>query len=139
MAANVLLCIFGVVFMSEIGAYVKKKREAVGYSLNKLSSLCEISSSELLKIEKGERKNPNCKCLCSIAKALNISSLELLLKAGYIEKSDIPPEPQIKGIEKLSSSISVSPVIQRPIDSSTRRPIFICNGAISASCAKVSE
>lgn len=90
--------------MSEIGAYVKKKREAVGYSLNKLSSLCKISSSELLKIEKGERKNPNCKCLCSIAKALNISSLELLLKAGYIEKSDIPPEPQIKGIEKLSSS-----------------------------------
>lgn len=90
--------------MSEIGAYIKKKREAVGYSLNKLSSLCEISSSELLKIEKGERKNPNCKCLCSIAKALNFSSLELLLKAGYIEKSDIPPEPQIKGFEKLSSS-----------------------------------
>lgn len=90
--------------MSELGLYIKQKREGIGYSLNKLSALCEISNSELLKIEKGERQKPNCKCLCKIAKALNISSFELLLKAEYILPSDIPTESPIKGIDKLSSS-----------------------------------
>ena len=90
--------------MLDLGLFIKQNREANGYSLDKLSALCGVSDSELLKIEKGERKKPNCKFLCKIAKALNINSLELLLKAGYILPSDIPLEPQIKRIEKLSPS-----------------------------------
>lgn len=90
--------------MSEVGAFIKQQRELRGYSLKKLANLCGISDSELLKIEKGERQNPNCKCLCEIARALDTSSLEVLLKAGYLIPSDLPSEPKIKRIEKLSSS-----------------------------------
>lgn len=87
--------------MSDIGSYIKKKRESVGYSQKKLASLSGISDSELLKIEKGDRQNPNGKYLSDIAKALGISPFELFLEAGYIEQSDMPQELPIKRIDKL--------------------------------------
>ena len=87
--------------MSDIGSYIKKKRESIGYSLKKLASLSGISDSELLKIEKGERQNPNGKYLSDIAKALEISPFELFLEAGYIEKSDMPQGLPIKRVDKL--------------------------------------
>lgn len=90
--------------MSNIGSYIKQKRDSMGYSLKKLASLSGISDSELLKIEKGERKNPNGKYLSDIAKALEISPFELFLEAGYIEQSDIPQELPFKSIDKLSPS-----------------------------------
>ena len=90
--------------MSDIGLYIKKKRESVGYSQKKLASLSGISDSELLKIEKGDRQNPNGKYLSDIAKALGVSPFELFLEAGYIEQSDIPQELPFKSIDKLSPS-----------------------------------
>ena len=89
--------------MSEIGSYIKHKREAKGYSLKKLASLCNISDSELYKIENGSRQNPNWRNLCEIAKPLDIHPFEVLLEAGYISEDDISPIHIIKGLDKLSA------------------------------------
>ena len=89
--------------MSEIGIYIKQKREAKGYSLKKLASLCGISDSELYKIENGSRQNPNWKNLCEIAKTLDMHPFEILLEAGYIADADINPIHKIKRLDKLSA------------------------------------
>lgn len=88
--------------VTEIGAYIKAKRETAGYSQKKLATQCGISDSELHKIEKGIRKKPNWQSLCEIAKCLEIHPLELLLKAGYITEEDINPMHKIKRLNKLS-------------------------------------
>ena len=84
-------------------AYIKQKREAKGYSLKKLASLCNVSDSELYKIENGNRQNPNWKNLCEIAKSLDIHPFEVLLEAGYISEADISPIHIVKGLDKLSA------------------------------------
>jgi len=90
--------------MPEIGRLIKEKREASGLSLKKLGAACGVSDSEILKIENGTRKNPNWYTLCEIARSLNFHPFEILLKAGYITESDIHPNSQIHGLEKLNAS-----------------------------------
>lgn len=87
--------------MGDIGNVVKMNRELCGYSRKKLAELSGISDSELMKIENGERKNPSWKNLCEIAKALNISPVEFLLKTGYISHKDLNPIYMLKRIDKL--------------------------------------
>lgn len=88
--------------MSEVGSFLKRKREAKGYSLKKLALLCNISDSELYKIENGSRQNPNWKNLCEIAKSLDVHPFEVLLEAGCISEADISPAHIIKGLDVLS-------------------------------------
>ena len=90
--------------MTEIGNYIKQNRIAAGYSLKKLSKLSGISDSEIFKIENGERKTPNWKFLCEIAKNLDIHPLEILHKAGYIQDEDIKPIHRVKSLNKLSDA-----------------------------------
>lgn len=89
--------------MADIGAYIKQKREASGYSLKKMASLCGISDSELYKIENGSRQNPNWKNLCEIAKSLDLHPFEILFEAGYITDTDINPVHKIKRLDRLSA------------------------------------
>ena len=44
---------------NSVGEYIKNRRESKGMSLKKLGGACGISDSEILKIESGQRKNPN--------------------------------------------------------------------------------
>lgn len=89
--------------MIAVGDYIKQKREAVGYSLKKMASLCGISDSELYKIENGSRQNPNWRNLCEIAKSLDVHPFEILLVAGYIADTDINPVHKLKRLGKLSN------------------------------------
>jgi transcriptional regulator with XRE-family HTH domain len=89
--------------MPNIGLLIKNKREAIGLSQKKLGIACGLSDSEIMKIEKGSRKNPNWNNLCKIAQALNFHPFELMLAAGYISENDIHPCSQLKGLEKLDS------------------------------------
>ena len=74
-----------------VGEFIKDRRESLNISLKKLGEACGVSDSEILKIESGQRKNPNWTTLCKIARALNFHPFELLLKAGYISETDINP------------------------------------------------
>ena len=88
--------------MSDLGQFLKDKRNSSGLSLKKLSLATGISDSELSKIEHGVRKNPNWEHLCKIAKALNFHPFEILLIAGYITPKDIHPSLPINGLEDLT-------------------------------------
>ena len=86
-----------------VGTLIKERREALGMSLKKLSEACEISDSEILKIESGQRKTPNWSALCKIAHALSFHPFEVLLAAGYITESDVNPVYRLKGLDRLSA------------------------------------
>lgn len=90
--------------MSKLGQLIKDKREAVGLSQKKLGNACDLSDSEIMKIENGVRKKPNWENLCRIAQALDFHPFELLLEAGYISEEDIHPSIQLHGLENLDSS-----------------------------------
>lgn len=88
--------------MPNLGQLIKSKREAAGLSQKKLGKACELSDSEIMKIENGTRKKPNWANLCKIAQALSFHPFELLLAAGYISEDDIHPSTLLNGLEKLS-------------------------------------
>lgn len=88
--------------MSQLGDLIKSKREALGLSQKRLGNICDLSDSEIMRIENGTREKPNWDNLCRIAQALGFSPLEILLSAGYITENDIHPAVKIKGLEKLS-------------------------------------
>lgn len=90
--------------MTKVGQLIKNKREQMGFSMKKLANTCGSSDSEILKIENGDRKTPNWKILCEIARALQLRPLEILLAAGYISQEDIHPSFQIHGLEKLDAN-----------------------------------
>lgn len=71
-------------------------------SFKKLSKASGVSDSEIMKIENGERKNPNWNNLCKIAKALKFHPFEILLNAGYISQEDIHPSLQLTGLDDLN-------------------------------------
>ena len=89
--------------MSNLGQLIKNKRKAFGLSQKKLGSVCNLSDSEIMKIESGGRKKPNWENLCKIAKALDFHPFELLLAAGYISEKDIPRDTKLHGLENLDS------------------------------------
>ncbi len=87
--------------MAGVGDVIKENRELCGYSRKKLAELSGISDSELLKIENGERKSPSWRNLCEIAKAINISPIEFLIKTGYLSQKDLNPVYMLKRVDKL--------------------------------------
>lgn len=90
--------------MSKLGQLIKDKREAVGLSQKKLGNACDLSDSEIMKIENGTRKKPNWENLCRIAQALDFHPFELMLEAGYISEQDIHPNTQLRGLDNLDGS-----------------------------------
>lgn len=88
--------------MPNLGEMIRTKREAAGLSQKKLGTACGLSDSEIMKIENGQRKSPNWKNLCKIAKTLNFHPFEILLAAGYITEKDINPGVNLCGLDKLS-------------------------------------
>ena len=72
--------------MTTIGTFLKTKREGQDISIRYLSKLSGISSSEILKIEEGERLNPSPLHLKKIAQILGLSQIECFQIAGYIDE-----------------------------------------------------
>lgn len=107
-----------------VGEFIKDRRESLNISLKKLGEACGVSDSEILKIESGQRKNPNWTTLCKIARALNFHPFELLLKAGYISEADINPILRIKGLERLSEEDIE--VVQSVIDAQVAKTQKTC-------------
>ena len=75
--------------MRTLGSLIKARRNERGLSQQALADLCGTSDSEIAKIERGERKSPNCQILCRMAKALGYHPLELLKASGFLTNADI--------------------------------------------------
>ncbi len=76
--------------LRELGTYIREQRSRAQYSLRHLARLAGVSNPYLSQIERGLRK-PSAEILQAIAKALQISSETLYVKAGILdERSSIP-------------------------------------------------
>ncbi|MBF9668188.1 transcriptional regulator [Bifidobacterium dentium] len=88
--------------MKTLGSLIKARRNERGLSQQALADLCGTSDSEIAKIERGERKSPNCRILCRMAKALGYHPLELLKVSGFLTNADVSSSLAIQGLEQLS-------------------------------------
>ena len=63
---------------SRIADNIKKYRNKLGISQDKLSKLADVTYNTIIKIESGANKNPTIETLQKIAKALNVGVDDLL-------------------------------------------------------------
>src|SRR5688500_10551032 len=69
----------------DLGEFIREQRSNARLSLRKLSELAGISNPYLSQIERGLRK-PSAEILQQIARALQISSETLYIRAGILEE-----------------------------------------------------
>ena len=72
---------------SDLGEFIRDQRHVGHLSLRKLSEMAGISNPYLSQIERGLRK-PSAEILQQIARALEISSETLYVRAGILEERD---------------------------------------------------
>ena len=73
--------------MHDLGEFIREQRRVARLSLRKLSDMAGISNPYLSQIERGLRK-PSAEILQQIARALEISSETLYVRAGILEERD---------------------------------------------------
>lgn len=71
--------------MHDLGEFIREQRASARLSLRKLSDMAGISNPYLSQIERGLRK-PSAEILQAIARALQISSETLYVRAGILEE-----------------------------------------------------
>lgn len=81
--------------LDELGAYIRHQRESARLSLRKLAKIAGVSNPYLSQIERGLRK-PSAEILQAIAKALEISSETLYVKAGILEERE--PDEDLEAV-----------------------------------------
>ena len=75
----------------DLGEFIREQRKVGQLSLRKLSEMAGVSNPYLSQIERGMRK-PSAEILRQIARALEISSEELYIRAGILEERDGEPD-----------------------------------------------
>ena len=63
---------------STIADNIKKYRNKMGVSQNRLSKIADVTYNTIIKIESGANKNPTIETLSKIAKALNVGVDDLI-------------------------------------------------------------
>jgi transcriptional regulator with XRE-family HTH domain len=63
---------------STIADNIKKYRNKIGVSQDRLSKLADVTYNTIIKIESGANKNPTIETLAKIAKALDVSVDDLI-------------------------------------------------------------
>jgi transcriptional regulator with XRE-family HTH domain len=72
----------------DLGEFIRDQRRLGHLSLRKLSEMAGISNPYLSQIERGLRK-PSAEILQQLARALEISSETLYVRAGILEERDV--------------------------------------------------
>lgn len=90
--------------MSEIGEFIKSKREKAGFSQQNLAEACGLKhDSAINRIERGERK-VSWDELGKISKALkNFHIFEALIVTGFISEEDLHPVCKLYHLDELNS------------------------------------
>ena len=91
--------------MTEIGNFIKSKREAANYTQKCLANACGLKhDSSIARIENGER-NVSWDELGNISKVLkNFNVLEALAVAGFISQDEINPINKLHRLDELNDS-----------------------------------
>jgi transcriptional regulator with XRE-family HTH domain len=75
----------------DLGEFIREQRRVGQLSLRKLSEQAGVSNPYLSQIERGLRR-PSAEILRQIARALEISSEELYVRAGILDERDTQPD-----------------------------------------------
>ena len=75
----------------DLGEFIREQRRVGQLSLRKLSEQAGVSNPYLRQIERGLR-HPSAEILRQIARALEISSEELYVRAGILDERDTRPD-----------------------------------------------
>jgi len=75
----------------DLGEFIREQRRVGQLSLRKLSEQAGVSNPYLSQIERGLR-HPSAEILRQIARALEISSEELYVRAGILDERDTRPD-----------------------------------------------
>lgn len=70
---------------SELGEYIREQRRQAELSVRKLADLANVSNPYLSQIERG-LKRPSAEILQQIARALEVSSESLYVRAGILDE-----------------------------------------------------
>ena len=73
--------------MGDLGEFIRQQREITKMSVRRLAELSDVSNPYLSQIERGLRK-PSAEILQQIARALEISSETLYVRAGILDEPD---------------------------------------------------
>ncbi|MEL4879168.1 helix-turn-helix transcriptional regulator [Shewanella algae] len=93
--------------MAHIGDNIKRIRKDAGMSQQELAERCEVSKSQISRIESGEQKNPQIQTLIAIATALSASLDEIVFgneaeTMTYLSKAiEAMPDEDKATIKKL--------------------------------------
>ncbi len=71
-----------------IGDFIKKRRQELGLARWALFKASEVSTAYIKLIEEG-KNTPKPDVLRRLAKPLNVSYIELMIIAGYVDPSDV--------------------------------------------------
>lgn len=71
----------------EIGRYLAQLRKSRGLSARQLAKQSGVSQAYISQIERGVYNNPQPDILEKLAKALNVSQMELLIQAGIVREN----------------------------------------------------
>ncbi len=93
--------------LKEMGAYLKKLREAKGLSTREVYELSKVSNSYLSLVENGHRR-ASAVVLKKLAPVYNVDYLDLYVKAGYADL--IEYEKQIK-TDKFGNPVVAIPIL----------------------------
>jgi len=73
----------------DLGEYLKHLREQFDLTLREVEERTGISNAYISQIENGIKDSPHIKILKKLADVYNISLLEMLIKAGYLDSEDL--------------------------------------------------
>ena len=76
----------------DLGEFIREQRNVGQMSLRKLSEVAGVSNPYLSQIERGLRR-PSAEILQQIARALEISSETLYVRAGILDEPGTQPDP----------------------------------------------
>lgn len=74
---------------NELADILLKRRNDLNYSLRQAAYKSDLSAAYISKIERGTGGKPNPNDLKKLAKVYNLDYKHLLIKAGYLESSDL--------------------------------------------------
>jgi transcriptional regulator with XRE-family HTH domain len=79
--------------MTGLGTYIKREREAKGWSIRALGRESDIRDTTIMRIERGETTAPEPDILEKLAKALETPLSDLYDLAGYAIPTELPSMP----------------------------------------------
>ena len=80
--------------LRDVGDFIKQQREAAQQSIRDLAKAAGVSNPYLSQIERGIRR-PSASILQQIARALEISSESLYVRAGILDPETHEPPPSV--------------------------------------------